>query len=390
MSTERYTTVADGLRPNAGQASVKPVAFGGRIEFLGRYKGLLAVLVVLIHTGITYGAVGSWIYGEPHDVMWIKVAATCIGSFSQSFVLGAFFFLSAYFLPRSLAKKGPTRLLIDRAVRLGVPFVLYYFVGQPLLVMAVENLGYGNDIPFGPYFGSGPLWFVEALFVFTAVYVMVWVIRRRRGEPLFLTRGIPSNRVVWAFIGVAALLGFLTRIPFPIGWSIHNQQLGFFPMYVMLFAAGIKAGRENWLDSIASVPLRPWGTLSMAAILVYLPMMIFGGALDDPTPFLGSITWQSGLYAAWEAVAGTSLFITTIVFFSRRRWSGRRVSASFGGASFAIYFFHAFVITLGAIALSRVVIYPPVKWMIIAIAGVCVPWVLSIVLKRIPGVRSFL
>jgi len=35
------------------------VSASGRIEFPSRYKGFLAVLVVLIHTGISYGAVGG-------------------------------------------------------------------------------------------------------------------------------------------------------------------------------------------------------------------------------------------------------------------------------------------------------------------------------------------
>jgi len=48
---------------------------------------------------------------------------------------------------------------------------------------------------------------------------------------------------IGVYIAVAAVLGFAVRLVFPMGWSIHNQQLGFFPMYVLLFAAGIKAGR---------------------------------------------------------------------------------------------------------------------------------------------------
>jgi len=168
----------------------RAVSASGRIEFLSRYKGFLAVLVVLIHTGISYGAVGGWLFTEQHDVLWLKVLATCIGSFSQSFVLGAFFFVSACFLPRSLEKRGPARFFADRLLKLGVPYVLYYFLVMPFLITIAERAK-GNPIPFGPYFDSGPLWFIEALFIFTLVSLAVKMIRGPSRPPL-LPRGPPS------------------------------------------------------------------------------------------------------------------------------------------------------------------------------------------------------
>jgi glucans biosynthesis protein C len=360
-----------------------------RIDFVGRYKGLLATLVVMIHTGITYGAVGGWSFNEPHDVMWLKVLATCIGSFSQSFVLGAFFFLSAYFLPRSLAKKGALKLLGDRLVRLGIPFVLFYFVGSPFLALAIDNLAHGKHYGLGPNFGSGPLWFVEALFVFTALYAAFARIRKSRA-PLFLPRGLPSVGVIAGYIGVAALLGFAARTVFPIGWSIHNQQLGFFPMYVLLFAAGIKAGQEGWLEQLAGVKLRLWAPLAIVGMVGYLPMMVGGGALEDPAPFLGGLHWQSAVYAVWEAVTGTSLFITTIVLFARRRWGTGKVASSFGEASYGVYLFHAFAIVLVGIAMLRLNVHPAIKYVLLTAAGVCIPWMLTEALKRVPGARRIL
>ena len=213
----------------------------GRIEFISRYKGLLASFVVLIHTGITYGGVGGWDFVVSHDVLWLKVLTTTINSFAQSFVLGAFFFISAYFLPRSLAKKGHARFFLDRLIKLGIPYLLYYFLVKPFLVSLAEWGKGQRPFTLGPYFDSGPLWFIEALFIFTVVYMIVKLIRKT-SKPLFLARGIPSRTVVLAYIAAAAVLGFAVRLVFPIGHSIHNLQLGFFPMYIILFAAGIKAG----------------------------------------------------------------------------------------------------------------------------------------------------
>ncbi len=163
----------------------------GRIEFLARYKGFLAVLVVLIHTGISYGAAGGWLFTEQHDVTWLKVFTTCIGTLSQSFVLGAFFFVSAYFLPRSLEKKGPGRFLLDRVLKLGIPYLLYYFLVMPALITMAQR-AQGRPVPFGPYFESGPLWFIEALFLFSLVYLVVRLIRGSSRAPLF-RQGLPAS-----------------------------------------------------------------------------------------------------------------------------------------------------------------------------------------------------
>ena len=229
----------------------------GRIEFLSQYKGFLAVLVVLIHTGISYGAVGGWPFSEEHDVLWLKVLATCIGSFSQSFVLGAFFFVSSYFLPRTLEKKGPARFFADRLLRLDIPYVLYYFLVMPFLVTIAERAK-GNPIPFGPNFGSGPLWFIEALFLFSLVYLAVKLIRGKARPPLLprgLPRGLPSRALIVVYI----------------------------------LAAGIKAGNEGWLEKAAEMRIGAWIALAVGCLLAYLPIMVLGGALtNEAKPFLAA------------------------------------------------------------------------------------------------------
>ncbi|MBE3065429.1 MAG: hypothetical protein IMZ69_10485 [Spirochaetes bacterium] len=63
-----------------------------------------------------------------------------------------------------------------------------------------------------------------------------------------------------------------------------------------------------------------WMRLVVVCVLAYLPIIILGGALtNEAKSFLGGLSWQSGAYALWEAVAGTSLFIVTFVLFARAR-----------------------------------------------------------------------
>jgi glucan biosynthesis protein C len=365
-------------------------ASAARIEFVSRYKGLLISLVVLIHTGITYGAVGGWDFVESHDVLWLKVLTTSINSFAQSFVLGAFFFISAYFLPRSLAKKGPSRFLLDRFIKLGIPYLLYYFLVKPLLVSLAEWGKGQRPFTLGPYFDSGPLWFIEALFIFTLFYMIMKLIRRS-SKPLFLARGIPNRAVILAYIGIAAALGFAARLVFPIGYSIHNLQLGFFPMYIILFAAGIKAGEEGWLEKVREVRIAPWVPIAVTGMVLYLPLMILGGALtNDAVPFLGGLTWQSAAYSLWEAAVGTSLFIITIVLFARRTWRSSGAGSSFGSASYGIFLMHGMVILPLAVGLHFLPLHPALKWIFLSVCGICLPWLLTLMLRKVPGVSRVL
>jgi len=345
--------------------------------------------VVLIHTGITYGGVGGWDFVEAHDVLWLAVLTTTINSFSQSFVLGAFFFISAYFLPRSLEKKGPARFLADRLVKLGIPYLLYYFLFMPLLA-ALGGRAMGELVDLRYYFhycNSGPLWFVEALLLFTLIYLIIRLARRSPSRKLF-AQGLPGRSAILTYILVAAILGFAVRLVFPIGWTLHNLQLGFFPMYIILFAAGIKAGQEKWLERVAEFRLSPWLPIALTGMVLYLPIMILGGALtNEGKPFLGGATWQAATYALWEAAVGTSLFIITLVLVARRRWRSTGAGASFAGASFGIYLMHAVVIIPLAVAMQPLPLHPALKWILLSASGVCLPWALTLALRKVPGIR---
>ncbi len=319
MSTLTQSPVLE----TAGAHPVAPAA--GRIEFLSRYKGFLAIFVVLIHTGITYGAVGGWDFVEKNDVVWLGVLTTWINALAQSFVLGAFFFISAYFLPRSLRKKGHARFLLDRLVKLGIPYAIYYFLGMPFLI-AVAEWGRGQPFRLGLYFNSGPLWFIEALFIFTLVYIVVKLFRKD-SRPIFLPKGVPSRALIVAYIAAAAVIGFAVRLVYPAGQAIHNLQLGYFPMYVLLFAAGIKAGEEGWLEKIAEMKIGAWIAPAAVCAASFLPLMVLGGALDSGADaFLGGLTWQSAAYAVWDAVGGTSL-LSSASCSSHARAGSRRASA---------------------------------------------------------------
>ena len=134
-----------------------------------------------------------------------------------------------------------------------------------------------------------------------------------------------------------------------------------------------------------------WVAIAVTGAVLYLPIMILGGALtNEAIPFLGRLTWQSAVYSLWEAAIGTSLFIITIVLFARKDWRPTGAGASFGGASYGIFLMHGMVILPLAVGLQFLPLHPALKWIIISVCGVCLPWRLTLILRKVPGVSRVL
>ena len=65
------------------------------------------------HAFVTYGAPGSWYYNEKTTHIGALVPMTLFVAVNQSFFMGLFFFMSAYFTPTSYDKKGALNFILD-------------------------------------------------------------------------------------------------------------------------------------------------------------------------------------------------------------------------------------------------------------------------------------
>src|ERR1700748_723281 len=115
-----------------------------KIHYIDTLKVLLTILVVLHHCFITYGAPGGWYYSEKTTQAAAIVPMTIFVSVNQSFFMGFFFFLSAYFIKASYDRKGAAKFTTDRLLRLGIPLVFYSFILSPILSYLVYYFGYGH------------------------------------------------------------------------------------------------------------------------------------------------------------------------------------------------------------------------------------------------------
>jgi hypothetical protein len=148
----------------------------------------MTVMVILHHTAITYGAPGGWFWtelkpsGAPSSVLLTLFVST-----NQAYFMGFFFLLAGYFTPASLERKGYARFIGDRFLRLGLPLLAFGLLLGPLTA-AIVNYAQGDG--FWSVFAwlwrhkefiNGPLWFAQALLIFSLAYC-AW--RAVAGAPL--------------------------------------------------------------------------------------------------------------------------------------------------------------------------------------------------------------
>jgi len=368
-----------------------------KINYIDHLKVVLTILVVLHHSFITYGAPGGWYYSQKTTHMGALIPMTGFVAINQSFFMGFFFFLSAYFISPSYQKKGAKQFVLDRLKRLGIPLVFYSFILSPVLIYLVYYFGEGHHIGFLQFLGGfddwidfGVLWFVAALLLFTLIYVL-WhgMIKDRPAKTLTA----PSTGMIILFAVFTGVISFLVRTIFPVGWVLKplGFQLGHFSQYVALFILGILAYKNNWLSGVTYRTGKRMLQLIVVLILMFPCFYIIKLKTNMPLEwFNGGFHWQALLYAVWEQVIGFAI-ITRLLIVGREWWNNSSALLSkLSRYTFAVYIFHPLVIISLALCAADWAIDPSVKLLIVAPLAVVGSFLLASVIVLIPGVKKII
>jgi len=369
-----------------------------RLLFVDNIRVLLTILVVLFHLMITYAGTGSWYYTEGREDFITGALGAWFLTVNQAYFMGLFLLISAYFVPGSYDRKGAGRFLKDRLIRLGIPLALYSWIIRPLLAYLDPVRFPDGRPPFwdfltGNYFkneavfGAGPLWFIETLLIFSVVYVLWRLLARPRpAEPAVEAR-FPSNAAIALFALLLGVAGFLIRLWRPVGWNFVplNLQFPFFAQYIALFVVGLIAYRRNWLLSLPDNIGRLWLGIAGLIILLFWPLLLGGGAIDQGLDsFRGGWHWQALAYALWESFLCLGMCIGLIYLF--RRYANRqgRLASFLSRNAYTAYLIHEVVIIAIAYAAREVALYPLLKWAVVALVAVPLCFALSSPIRKLP------
>jgi peptidoglycan/LPS O-acetylase OafA/YrhL len=366
--------------------------------YIDRLRSVMTVMVILHHTAITYGAPGGWFWtdlkpsGAPSSLLLTLFVTT-----NQAYFMGFFFLLAGYFTPASLERKGYSRFIGDRLLRLGVPLLAFGLLLGPLTA-AIVNFAQGDgfwstfvSLWRQKEFINGPLWFAQALLIFSLTYC-AW--RAIAGAPLAQVqrqpKPVPARRW-WLLSGLATGAAALAIRQFvPVGENVFGLQLAYFASYIFLFGVGIAAWRYDWLRQLTWKNARP----GIRGLIITWPTVPIGILIAHATSshgkanFAGGFSWAATLYAFWEPFVAWGLIAGWLLVFREHMNQPSAFWSWLNRRAYAVYIIHPPVLVGIALLLHGWVAPALVKFGTVGLLACVATWLLADPLVRLPGLRS--
>lgn len=159
-----------------------------RVYFLDNLRTFLIFLVIVYHAGFVFqnSMAGNWIVVDSAKADWLGL----VGLYLDLFVMFILFFISGYFAPVSLQKKGSGGFLISKLKRIMLPWAIAVLTLIPaykaifLYSRGLPQEAWYSYFHFYQRAGADPgffandpsqhwLWFLPVLFLFQVLYVVL-------------------------------------------------------------------------------------------------------------------------------------------------------------------------------------------------------------------------
>jgi fucose 4-O-acetylase-like acetyltransferase len=370
------------LQPSTGrfgraEVAVRRPPTGERLAYLDNLKTLLIAGIIASHAVMGYATFGSWTYQDVQEVtlseLVEKIYAILFLTLGGLFLMALFFLVSGLLTEDSLARKGSSRFVSDRLLRLGLPFAFYTLVAWPLLEYSLFgpflHVGFWRSVTnTDPVLDNGPMWFVGVLLLYS-VALVAW---RRLFPPPAPSEG-PLH---WGHLVVLALAvgvaSFVVRIVLPMD---SNQPLGLklwgWPEYLAMFGLGVAAARRRWLRPVPRAIARRCGIAALASTLVIVIVAVttdLRGLEQDE--YFGGWGLLALVWAMAEGVLAVSGPIWVLSFVQRHLNGSGRLRWAAARSSYAAFMLQGPVVVALALALRPADLPGDVKALVVATLGI--------------------
>ncbi|MFX0211112.1 MAG: acyltransferase family protein [Candidatus Hodarchaeota archaeon] len=375
-----------------------------RMLYIDNTRVYLTILVILHHLAICFGGSGHWaIEVEATDPI-SPILLLLFNGVNQAYFMSLFFFLSAYFSPRSYNKKGPKEFMKDRLIRLGIPVLVYIFILSPIVSFLLLKYVWGEEISLFTIldiivlnieqfnFSVGPLWFVVVLLIFTTGYAFYrLIVDNYLSKYTFIPyeNSFPTNKAIIVSIISTALLTFVVRLWFPEGMEVIYFQLGHYVHYIFWYIIGIMAYHGNWLNHLTALQARYWGKVTLVGILAFFPSLILMLVLNGGEEGLGELIaggwhWQALLVATWSSVLCFSISIWLLAFFKRKYNHQSPFVKLLSKNAYTVYIIHIIMAIVVVIPLLSIDLPSIVKLIIASMITIPLCFILAHLIRKIP------
>ena len=338
----------------------------GRLYYLDNLKVCLTVLVIMHHAGQAYGNGGGWPYtpSNPAEFMpWIWH----FFSTNAAFFMGLYFFISGYFVTRSFDKQGTKLFVQKKLLRLGIPLL---FIGSIISIMTGK-------------LEIAHMWFVESLLVFCLIYALI----RLMASPI--DKVCNSKPTIIGLLIVASVMGigsyFIRQVSpqdhwiWPFGIIPLPMEPAHYLQYVMMFVLGILAYRFQWLDKMSD-------GVGLTALLVGIALAI-GNYLRDGGPW-DAFVWQ--WFGIYESLMCVFISFGLIWFFRQFVSTTSRFWQWCAAQSYGAYIFHLLLMIVLQNVVDGIWMGAFGKFLFIGVVTTILAFLLTWVVRTIPGVKQVL
>jgi hypothetical protein len=328
--------------------------------------------------------------------------------FAQGYTLGLMFLIAGYFIVGSYERKGFAPFMKERFLRLGVPALITMLIITPFINKVLFNFSVFDDSP--DFFtvinwifdGVGVMWFVEALLLFSLVYGLTQL-RPFKKRIKAVTKPVKITLIhEIGLILIIALFAFALRLWSPMDRFVFGMRLGNFSAYILLFAVGIRLRKNDLLSTLSYRHGMRWlvagivlGICSGAAMFIIgggtVSFNMFGVRLVGIETFEGGLTWQSAIFALWEAFIVVSMSIGLLARFKEKYNGQTRLSKTLSDNAFSVYMFHLPVIMTVTVLIEPLPLFPTAKALLLGVLGIPLCFVLgNYVFRKIPFLGKLL
>src|SRR5262249_32301381 len=378
---------------------------------LNNLRGYAIMIVIAFHSCIAYivnqSATSPAFDAPPYD--WqahpIVDADRFIGfdlfcALQFLYMMQLMFFLSGLFVWPSLRRKGPGQFLLDRFLRLGVPFLIGIYLLMPLAYYPVYRVTAAHPrwsqyfaqlwaLPFTP---TGPLWFLSFAFAVNMVCAAIYWVAPRTGELLTRLSARAADHPVRLCVALVIVSGLayipLASVTTPWQWVRFGPiafQSGFASQYIIYFFAGVVVGALGIERGVlrADGPLaQRWGRWTVAAFVAFVLWIVptalnFKGPGETLPGLQTAADFGLVLYAATACLGLAAIFLR---FAAERRPVFEGVAEN----AYGIYLFHYLFVLWTQYALLHVRMPGVAKGVVVFAVTLILSWALSAAVCRTP------
>jgi peptidoglycan/LPS O-acetylase OafA/YrhL len=314
------------------------------------------------------------------------------------YLMHLMFFLSGLFVYPSLARKGAARFVLDRFMRLGVPFLFGVFLLMPLAYSPVYRLtaidpawsafwSHWRALPFWP---SGPLWFLWVLFACNLIVAGLHAAIPQLREHLATLSAHAGVRPVRFFAGLIAVaaIGYVPISTIYKPWDYLTFgpfafQPSFVASYAMFYLAGVSVSAHGFDRGLLATDgrlTRRWSIWLIGAFAAFLAWII-------PTALIVKGALVPGLQIVADlgsVLASATIAFAVIALFLRFATAPSPILGRISVNAYAIYLVHyLFIIWLQYLLLDTD-LYAVIKAALVFAGTVLMSWASAALLCRMP------